>query len=64
MIHQQAWVYEHFPTLRGGPPADDYIEALPRAHRWTPRREASDVDAQIVYYRRLLDDISVRLVRV
>ena len=50
--------------FRGAPAADDYTEALPRARRWTPRRETADVDAQIVHYRRTLDDLSVQYVRV
>ena len=61
---QQAWVYEHFPMFRGAPAADDYTKALSRARRWTPRRETADVDAQIVHYRRTLDDLSVQHVRV
>ncbi|KAH7858050.1 hypothetical protein Vadar_019523 [Vaccinium darrowii] len=50
----EAWIHEHFPTLQQ-PQNPNYSEELPRAHRWLPRREASNVS--VSHYRRMLDDL-------
>ncbi|KAH7844023.1 hypothetical protein Vadar_023460 [Vaccinium darrowii] len=48
-----AWIHKHFPTLQQ-PENPNYMEDLPRAHRWLPRREA--VNVFVSHYRRMLDD--------
>ncbi|KAH7835826.1 hypothetical protein Vadar_030228 [Vaccinium darrowii] len=50
----EAWIQEHFPTLRNGIDPN-YTDDLPRARRWLSRREVT-TDSTL-RYRQLLDNL-------
>ncbi|KAH7845744.1 hypothetical protein Vadar_005497 [Vaccinium darrowii] len=53
----EAWILEHFPFLQQGRSDPHYMEEMPRARRWLPRKEVNTETT--ILYRQLLDDLLV-----
>ncbi|KAH7841568.1 hypothetical protein Vadar_031641 [Vaccinium darrowii] len=53
----EAWMLEHFPFLQQGRSDPHYMEEMPRARRWLPRKEVNTETT--ILYRQLLDDLLV-----
>lgn len=62
-MYVQAWIYEHFPTLKRAKLNRHYDEDLPRMCRWKPSKEEAKRPHTLAALRNALEDMRAEEVK-